>query len=541
MTPWSTRPLMPMDDVGGFLCDWHLAGPFEAGLQFDANPHLWQKKLATAWTKDHLAPWGGAAGVVGAPPAMHGLRWNWDLLPLTWRAKLSLRTGAQEFPAWAPRLDGLDPDAWTQLYYALAVVESPRAMDARLVFSGWDGCRLWINGQHRFDEYSYHHIVIDMEHVDFRLRAGLNAFLFQLDRDGVVARIEIVDEPAAVTELRSVAFAPAPEGQRFGTMVPLRRMAARQQVRMPFNGATASELQAWQKAFYSHYAHCLGDAPLCRLVPGTERLVSRKPRDGYVESVYHLPADGDSLIPAYVLVPDAGRRNGRTLLALHGHEDFRVLLGERPATTNPCAAYAKQLAERGFVVGLVNSRGFALRDDRNIGGSLCDIAANMAAAQGLVYPRLHIADLQIAYDLLTTLEEVDPERLGITGLSGGGSMTYLTAAFDSRFRAAAVFCGLCRYVEYAGGPDGCGMQTVPGVFPTGDTGEILSLIAPRPLLLAQGRLDSTFHTIGLRSMARDARRAYRAAGVEERLEVAVFERPHEFETGMAERFFLKWL
>ena len=82
---------------------------------------------------------------------------------------------------------------------------------------------------------------------------------------------------------------------------------------------------------------------------------------------------------------------------------------------------------------------------------------------------------------------------------------------------------------------------MPGLYPTGDVGEVLSLIAPRPLLLGQGRLDSTFNIIRFRSIAEDAKRAYVAAGVAERLDVEVFELAHQFHVDLAEKFFVKWL
>jgi dienelactone hydrolase len=542
MTQLSYRPLMHMDDVGGFLCDWHLAGPFDSDIGVDWDAYALQPKPSPAWLTDHLAPWGGCAGVTGVPAPTQGLRWNWDLLPLTWRARLSLQTGAQEFPRWAELMEGLDPNRWMKLYYAMAIVESPREMEAELVFCGWDGCKLWINGRQVFDEHSYHHIVIDLERAPFRLAKGLNTFLFQLDRGGVAARISLPGDPAGLQELRSVALSPAPEPRRVGTMAQLRRLAAGQKVRMPFTDTTPQELSQWQEKFYAHYARCLADAPLDHLPAGAAKLVSTTQREGYVEYLYDVPSDSDSLMPGHVLVPEKSRRNGRALVVLHGHEDYRLLLGRDGNTPeNPFRDHARQLAQRGFIVAVTCERGFSVRADLDREGDLCDIAAKMAQAQGCTLPRLHIADVQILRDLLAATDGVDERRIGLTGLSGGGTLTYLTAAFDRRFAAAAEFCGLCRYTEYAAGPDGCGMQTVPMLFPTGDTGEILSLIAPRPLLLGQGRRDAVFHTIGVRSIAADALRAYRAAGVPDRLEVAIFDRAHELDVDIAERFFLQWL
>ena len=42
-----------------------------------------------------------------------------------------------------------------------------------------------------------------------------------------------------------------------------------------------------------------------------------------------------------------------------------------------------------------------------------------------------------AVDYLLTRKEVDPERIGITGRSGGGTQSSHIAAFDDRIKAAA--------------------------------------------------------------------------------------------------------
>ena len=45
-----------------------------------------------------------------------------------------------------------------------------------------------------------------------------------------------------------------------------------------------------------------------------------------------------------------------------------------------------------------------------------------------------------ALDYLQTRPEVDPKLIGLTGISGGGAMTWYTAAVDERITAAAPVC-----------------------------------------------------------------------------------------------------
>ena len=66
-------------------------------------------------------------------------------------------------------------------------------------------------------------------------------------------------------------------------------------------------------------------------------------------------------------------------------------------------------------------------------GAQCFIAGNSIA-------RHMIWDGIRGIDYLLTRDEVDPERIGLTGLSGGGTLTSYIGAFDDRVYASAPQC-----------------------------------------------------------------------------------------------------
>lgn len=543
------RNLLTWDRQPGFLCDWHVCGWFDAGLQHNPAPHLFDKKISLRWAEDHLAPWGGCEKLrdVPKPGKVPGLAADWTLVSLAWDPRLSLLRAREEYPAWEPRLKDLHPDAWHKLYFALAVVEAPRALDAALVFSGWDGCRLWVNGALKFEEHSYHHVIVDHERIALKLESGKNTLLFQLDRDGVCARLEIPGVPEALGELRSIAVGEPPVPREIATFAPLSRYARNLKVKRPFKGSTREELIKWQRGFGALYRKRLGPGPVYPKKRPEPRLVEEQRCDGHTRRRFHLGCEGGGLIPAWILQPDHARFNGRTMVIVHGHENPRrtvgadALQGPRIATGKQTHNYAELMARRGFLTFMIDERCFGERRDYWGHEDACNVAHLKALAMGLTLPRLHIADLHLLYDFARTFKEVDPQRVGLSGLSGGGTLAYIAGAFDVRFKAVGVFCGLIRYVDYAAHSGGCGMQTIPGLYPAGDAGEVLSLIAPRPLLLAQGRLDAGFPITRFKSMAEDARKAYRAAGMEDRLQVSVFELAHQYDPDIAAEFFVKWL
>jgi cephalosporin-C deacetylase-like acetyl esterase len=52
-----------------------------------------------------------------------------------------------------------------------------------------------------------------------------------------------------------------------------------------------------------------------------------------------------------------------------------------------------------------------------------------------------VADVVLAHSLLRSMPQVDPERIGVTGISWGGYLTCITAGVDSRFRFAVPVYG----------------------------------------------------------------------------------------------------
>ena len=94
-------------------------------------------------------------------------------------------------------------------------------------------------------------------------------------------------------------------------------------------------------------------------------------------------------------------------------------------------------------------------------------------------------------DLLSELPEVDKDKLGVTGISGGGALTWYIAAIDLRIKAAATVCGNSTlesqiYTRTIDGHCDCMMFNNTYLRDFHDVG---ALIAPRPLYIAQADRD----------------------------------------------------
>lgn len=115
-----------------------------------------------------------------------------------------------------------------------------------------------------------------------------------------------------------------------------------------------------------------------------------------------------------------------------------------------------------------------------------------------------------ALDYLATRPEVDMSRIGLTGISGGGAMTWYTAAVDDRIAVAAPVCSTFTYGSQAAhwiadGQCDCIYynNTYGWDFPV-----VGALIAPRPLLMIGGQKDPIFPPDGYHEVFRKLKRIY---------------------------------
>jgi dienelactone hydrolase len=99
-----------------------------------------------------------------------------------------------------------------------------------------------------------------------------------------------------------------------------------------------------------------------------------------------------------------------------------------------------------------------------------------------------------AIDYLLTRDDIDPDKIGVTGISGGGAATFWIAAVDDRVRVAVPVSGMSDlefYIKDKGINNHCDCMFLYNTYQW-DWTTIAALVAPRPLLFANSDKDPIF-------------------------------------------------
>jgi dienelactone hydrolase len=146
-------------------------------------------------------------------------------------------------------------------------------------------------------------------------------------------------------------------------------------------------------------------------------------------------------------------------------------------------------------------------------GKQCFLTGSSAA-------RYFIWDAIRAIDYLVSRPEVDASRIGVTGISGGGTQTSYVAALDDRVAAAAPTCYICgfRRLFESIGPQDAEQNFNGGVASGIDHADLLEARAPKPTLVVATTRDF-FSIQGARETVAETRNAFTAFGAKDHLDM----------------------
>lgn len=336
------------------------------------------------------------------------------------------------------------------------------------------------------------------------------------------------------------------------------RLAAEHTPACRFSGSTPEEFAAWKSATWPRVLATLGAFPAD--VPLNPELVLEWEHDGVRKQRWMIDMQ-PHLSAAFQINMPLGLAKGEqrpTLLCWHGHGAFGKdsVMGndssvERRAEIDKFNYnYGHRMAQAGFVTYAIDWIGGGERSDsakphyhtHNYGRDWCNLYYLHATMLGMTSLSINVAHGKAATDFACTFPCVDPQRLGVMGLSGGGTMTLWSMLCDERLAAAEIICYSDLFATFGfHNLNYCGMQVAPGLYTLVDLPDLQGLIAPRPLLVDLGVHDTCFTIDTSMQCYRQVEAIYQAAGLPERLELDLFPGEHAWGGNKSEAFFTKHL
>jgi dienelactone hydrolase len=260
-----------------------------------------------------------------------------------------------------------------------------------------------------------------------------------------------------------------------------------------------------------------------------------------------------------------------------GRQPVVIILHGSGAKKEEQLALMRTLANRGFAVAAIDARhhGERIRDGGRFDQYFAAMLETYRTGKGRPYLYDTVWDAMRLVDYLQTRPDVDPARIGIMGISKGGTEAYLAAAIDTRISVVVPVIGVQSYrwaldhdawqprvgtfstaVERAARDEGVKQidaafvrkfydRVVPGIYGELDAPSVLQLIAPRPLLVINGDSDPRTPLAGVQESVEAARHAYMAAGADDKLGVYLQPGAGHVFTPVAELvmadWFVRWL
>lgn len=295
--------------------------------------------------------------------------------------------------------------------------------------------------------------------------------------------------------------------------------------------ATRAEWESRRLQVRSELLALLGRLPPRPAVPSV-KIVSREDRGDYVVEKFRFDNLAGSVVPGYILIPKGAPARAPAILYCHWHAGEydlgkEELFKSRHTPQAPGPAFAK----RGYVVLGIDASGFGERNGTGPDGPTQrnnpaeETAAKFNLWVGRTFWGMLLRDDLMALDYLASRPEVDPRRIGVTGMSMGATRTWWLMALDERLRTGVAIACMTRYqnlIAHGSIHEHSIGYFVPGMLNHFDSEAVIALAAPRPILFQTGDRDAGSPIDGVQQIEAAVRPVYALYGKRDDFESLVY-------------------
>jgi len=375
------------------------------------------------------------------------------------------------------------------------------------------------------------HYTVGMSHKLTRRElglAGMSAALTPLAADAASSYTGALD--GFKDRVETAAFDPVLWAQSRYQDVPLR---------MTFGASAPSEARRWQNDLRPKVTELIGGFPSEKPSLKSQTLEVRDfPK--YRREKFVFESKPGLFVLGYLLTPQSDPAPHRTMICLPGHgrgvDDIVGIDDEGQDRTDKDGYqhdFALQCVEHGMAAVAIEQMAFGCRRDvraqaKGLGTASCRPTAGAALLLGETMVAWRVYDVMRTIDWIETRDELDSNRVGCMGISGGGTITTFASALEPRIKAALISGYLNTFRDSIFSISHCIDNYVPGILQWCEMYDVAGLIAPRPLFVESGDKDDIFPVEASRASFEKVKQVYAVFGKAQLAEHEVFKGEHSF-------------
>lgn len=356
--------------------------------------------------------------------------------------------------------------------------------------------------------------------------------------------------------------------------------------KLSFRNKEFINLKAWQKAAKNRTSELMGVPDIGPLPNVTliekleydglhiEKLTWQLPYGRPTEAILLKPINAKGKLPAVMALHDhGGNKYFGTRKITKTSESQHPMMKAHQSEYYEGQAWANELAKKGYVVLVSDSFAFASRrvmlqdvpeynregltDNEPEKQENIDAYNNWASLHGhtlakslfcagTTWPGVFYAEDKKALDILCARQDVDSQRVGCCGLSGGGLRTVFLGGLDSRIKCAIPVGFMSTWNDFLLHKSftHTWMTYVPMLPNELDFPEILGLRTPLPTLVLNDINDNLFTIDEMKKAEEILIDIFKKANASDKFKCTFHPGPHKFDKKMQEEAFAwfdKWL
>jgi dienelactone hydrolase len=300
---------------------------------------------------------------------------------------------------------------------------------------------------------------------------------------------------------------------------------------------TAEDFERARPSLREAYLFMLGLWPLPEKTPLNVKITGRLELPGYTVEKLHFQSRPGLYVTANLYLPRPIQGPYPAILYLCGH--YRKQ--KRDGAKSECQDHGIWLATHGYVALLPDT--LELGEIAGVHQGTCpgplDVKRWWWQSAGYTPASVECWNAIRALDYMSSRPEVDPNRIGATGISGGGMATFWIAAADERVKAAAPVSGLGDLGYYVG-ESGVDYHCDCMLFYNNarwSWATIATLVCPRPLLFVNSDSDGLFPMSANERVISRLERLYAKFGASDQVDSVVSAGGHDYRTDIRRAVF----